>query len=416
VHQKTKEEQKQYSKHMENHKKNILLQNCTTLEPSDIISIVKKGEITIEEFKAAGLSQNIIDQILSSITSKEQIENNAKRRREFLEKVISGRVSADEIKANINNGSFSFDDLLDAGISERVVNSLKHYCNSRRITLFRNINQLPPMEEGRTDVYFVGVPGSGKSTMLSGLLNMANKNGILMADIYNNDGSIYQTQLISDLNKGVLPNATASGSYNYVALSLKDGNGAKHPFNIVEVPGENYVNMFNNGDVGEFLSYISNGNKKILIFVIDAMAHHTGYNDSSSQLDQNLVYVNILNMFKANGILNQTDAIYLVANKFDALKETRYIASNSSDVDLADDFLQEEFKNLIANCKDAREESNNKFKIKVLPFSIGNVSYTSVIENFNKEHSEVVIENLIEDSFVVEGAKFNIYNLFNKRK
>jgi hypothetical protein len=66
---------------------------------------------------------------------------------------------------------------------------------------------------------------------------------------------------------------------------------------------------------------------------------------------------------------------------------------------------------LIANCKDAREESNNKFKIKVLPFSIGNVSYTSIIDNFNREHSEVVIENLIQDSFVVEGAKFNISNL-----
>lgn len=395
---------------MDNHKKNILLQNCNGLEPSQIIAIVQSGEITIEEFKAAGLSQNIINQILSSITSKEQTENNTNRRKELLEKVIRGRVSADEIKANINNNNFSFDDLLDAGINERVVNSLKHYCNSNRITMFRNINQLPPMEEGRTDVYFVGVPGSGKSTMLSGLLNIANRNGILMPDIYNNDGSIYQTQLISDLNRGVLPNATASGSYNYVALSLNDQDGAKHPFNIVEVPGENYVNMFNNGDVGEFLNYISNNNKKILIFVIDSLAHDTGYNDSSSQLDQNLVYINILNMFKSNGILDQTDAIYLVANKFDAIKTTRYATNNSSDVDLASDFLQEEFKGLIENCKYAREESKNKFKIKVLPFSIGNVSYTSIIDNFNREYSEVVIDNLIEDSFVIKGSRFKLFS------
>lgn len=327
---------------MDNHKKNILLQNCNNLESNQIISIVQTGEITIEEFKAAGLSQNLINQILSSLTTKEQTENNAAKKRELLEKVARGRVSADEIKANINNGNFSFDDLLDAGINERVVNSLKHYCNSNRITMFRNINQLPPMEGGRTDVYFVGVPGSGKSTMLSGLLNIANRNGILMPDIYNNDGSIYQTQLISDLNRGVLPNATASGSYNYVALSLKDEDGAKHPFNIVEVPGENYVNMFNNGDVGEFLNYISNNNKKILIFVVDSLAHDTGYSDSNSQLDQNLVYVNILNMFKSNGVLDQTDAVYLVANKFDAIKKTRYATNNSSDDSLALDFLQDE--------------------------------------------------------------------------
>ena len=395
---------------MENHKKNILLQNCNGLEPSQIIAIVQAGEITIEEFKAAGLSQNIINQILSALTSKEQTENNAAKKKELLEKVVRGRVSADEIKANINSGNFSFDDLLDAGINDRVVNSLKHYCNSNRITMFRNINQLPPMEEGRTDVYFVGVPGSGKSTMLSGLLNLANRKGVLMPDVYNNDGSIYQTQLISDLNRGVLPNATASGSYNYVALSLKDDDGAKHPFNIVEVPGENYVNMFNNGDVSEFLNYISNSNKKILIFVIDSLAHDTGYNDSNSQLDQNLVYVNIVNMFKSNGILDQTDAIYLVANKFDAIKESRYATNNSNDDALALDFLQDEFRNLIENCKDAREECKNKFKIKVLPFSIGNVSYTSIIDNFNREYSEVVIDNLIEDSFVLKGSRFKLFS------
>jgi hypothetical protein len=272
--------------------------------------------------------------------------------------------------------------------------------------MFKNIKQLPPMAEGRTDVYFVGVPGSGKSTMLSGLLNMANKEGILMADTYNNDGSVYQAQLISDLNRGVLPNATASGSYNYVALSLKDNNGAKHPFNIVEVPGENYVNMFNNGDVGEFLNYISNSNKKILIFVIDSLAHDTGYNDANSQLDQNLVYVNILNMFKANGVLDRTDAVYLVANKFDAIKDTRYATHNTDDDSLALDFLQNEFKALIENCKDAREDSKNNFKIRVLPFSIGNVSYTSIIDYFNKEYSEIVIQKLIEDSFVIKESKF----------
>ena len=395
---------------MENHKKNILLQNCNGLETSQIIAIVQAGQITIEEFTAAGLSQDKINQIVSSLTTKEQTESNAAKRKELLDKVVRGRVSADEVKSSINSGNFSFNDLLDAGINDRIVNSLKHYCNSNRITMFRNINQLPPMEEGRTDVYIVGVPGSGKSTMLSGLLNLANRNGVLMPDIYNNDGSIYQTQLISDLNRGVLPNATASGSYNYVALSLKDDDGAKHPFNIVEVPGENYVNMFNNGDVGEFLNYISNSNKKILIFVIDSLAHDTGYNDSSSQLDQNLVYVNILNMFKSNGILEQTDAIYLVANKFDAIKESRYATNNSSDDSLALDFLQDEFKNLIENCKDAREESKNKFKIKVLPFSIGNVSYTSIIDNFNKEYSEVVIDNLIEDSFVVKGSRFRLFS------
>ncbi|MBX9886522.1 MAG: hypothetical protein K2Y30_01145 [Flavobacteriaceae bacterium] len=402
---------------MDERKKNILLQNCNNLDTNQLIDVVKTGHISIDEFRNAGLDLGKINQIVNSFINKEQEQRTkeqaqaiADRKNEWLERVIKGKASADEIKANINNRAYTFEDLEEAGINSRTINSLKHYCNSNRITMFKNISQLPVMEEGRTDVYFVGVPGSGKSTMLSGLLNMANKDGILIPDTYNNDGSVYQTQLISDLNRGVLPNATASGSYNYVPLSIKDENGSKHPFNIVEVPGENYVNMFNNGDVGDFLNYISNNNKKILIFVIDSLAHDTGYNDSNSQLDQNLVYVNILNMFKSNGILEQTDAIYLVANKFDAIKESRFAANNSADDELALDFLQDEFKNLINNCKDARDDSKSKFKIKILPFSIGNVSYTSIIDNFNKEYSSVVINNLIEDSFVVKGSRFKIFS------
>lgn len=391
---------------MEPHKKNIILQNCNTLEISDLIELIQKGEPIIEEFEKAGLDPNKVKQIRDLTSTKEQEVINTEKKKKLLDKVVSRKASADEIKANTDNGVYTFDDLLNAGINAKTVNSLKHYCNSNRITIFKNINQLPVMEEGRTDVYFVGLPGTGKSTMLSGLLNIANKEGILMPDTYNNDGSIYQAQLISDLNRGVLPKATAAGSYNYIALSLKDDNGLKHPFNVVEVPGELYVNMFNNPNVSELLNYINNGNKKILIFVIDSLAHDTGYNDSKNQLDQNLVYVNILNMFKNNGVLEQTDAIYLVANKFDTIKETRYPFDDRPHEELAYDFLKDEFKNLINNCTDARDESNNKFNINVIPFSIGNVSYVSIIDSFNTDYANVVIDNLLADSFVVKGGRW----------
>ena len=115
-------------------------------------------------------------------------------------------------------------------------------------------------------------------------------------------------------------------------------------------------------------------------------------------------------MFKSNGILEQTDAVYIVANKFDAIKTSRYTNISSDDASLALNFLQDEFRNLIENCKDARDESKNKFKIKILPFSIGNVSYTSIIDNFNREYSEVIIDNLIEDSFVVRGSRFRLFS------
>ncbi|MGV0978829.1 MULTISPECIES: TRAFAC clade GTPase domain-containing protein [Weeksellaceae] len=408
--------------------KRIILQNANTLEVNNLISLIEKGEISLEEFKQAGLTVDKIRQIegqinleaakeraAAEIAKREEEERLAKfkiqeEKNEFLKKVVRKRVTVDEIRNKINNGYISFDDLEDEGISQRTINSIKYYSNSNRVTIFKKIDDLPPMEEGRTDVYFVGLPGSGKSTMLSGLLNVANKEGILLPDTYSNDGAVYQTQIVSDLSRGVLPNATASGSYNYVAMSLNDENKKKHPFNVVEVPGELYVNMFNNANVDDLLKYIKNSNKKILIFVIDSLAHDTNYADAKSALDQSLVYVNILNMFKSSGILNQTDAIYLVANKFDAIKESRYDGDNRPDVDLAYEFLNEEFKNLLNNCTSIRDESKNKFKIKILPYSIGKVSYEFIVEDFNRNYSSIVINNLIEDSFVVKGGKWGLFN------
>ena len=408
--------------------KRIILQNANTLEVSNIISIIEKGEISFDEFKQAGLAVDKYRQIESKINlaeaqeraaaelaRKEEEEKIAKlkiqeEKNEFLKKIVRKRVTVDEIRNNINNGYITFDDLEDEGISQRTINSIKYYSNSNRITVFKKIEDLPPMEEGRTDVYFVGLPGSGKSTMLSGILNVANKEGILLPDTYNNDGAVYQTQIVSDLSRGVLPNATAEKSFNYIAMSLNDDNKKKHPFNIVEVPGELYAEIFNNPNIDGLLNYIKNSNKKILIFVIDSLAHDSNYADSKNALDQSLVYVNILNMFKKNGVLNQTDAIYLVTNKFDAIKENRFNGDNRPDTELALEFLKEEFKNLINNCTSIRDESKNKFKIKVLPYSIGKVSYEFIVEDFNRNYSSSVIQNLIEDSFVVKGTKWSLFN------
>ena len=408
--------------------KRIILQNANTLEVSNIISIIEKGEISFDEFKQAGLAVDKYRQIESKINlaeaqeraaaelaRKEEEEKIAKlkiqeEKNEFLKKVVRKRVTVDDIRNNINNGYITFDDLEDEGISQRTINSIKYYSNSNRITVFKKIEDLPPMEEGRTDVYFVGLAGSGKSTMLSGILNVANKEGILLPDTYNNDGAVYQTQIISDLSRGVLPKATAEKSFNYIAMSLNDDNKKKHPFNIVEVPGELYAEIFNNPNIDRLLKYIKNSNKKILIFVIDSLAHDSNYADSKNALDQSLVYVNILNMFKKNGVLNQTDAIYLVTNKFDAIKENRFNGDNRPDTELALEFLKEEFKNLINNCTSMRDESKNKFKIKVLPYSIGKVSYEFIVEDFNRNYSSSVIQNLIEDSFVVKGTKWSLFN------
>lgn len=332
-----------------------------------------------------------------------------------IQKVLAQQVGIQDIIDRINQRLYTYDDLEAAGVPKRIVTSFKHYQN-QNITKFYNVEDLPPMDKGRTDVFFVGIPASGKSVMLSGLLYYTKKMGISIPDSYNIEGEKYSAQITSYLEKGVLPKPTGSGTYNYIAISLKDDKKKAHPLNIVEVPGENYAKIFDGGleneEVRGFVNYVKNSNRKILIFVLDALEHQQRLEaDYANMYSQSDIYVSILNMFKTYKILDKTDAIYIVVNKFDVIKKS-YGQNSKTNLDLADEFVREEFRNLLNNCIDAKENSGNKFKIKVFPFSIGEVCYDKILKEYNQEYSRNIVEQVLSDSFIVGGGKGIFGGLF----
>lgn len=396
--------------------KNIILLNCNSSELSteDIQKIIETGEITIEEFRSAGLTQNKIFELEEIEKRKKEIEEEERNEEEdenqrsiHLNRIIEGKIYAEEIRSLINKKAITFDDILNSGIPSIKVNALKYYCSTEKITKSYTVDDLPPMEEGRTDVYFVGLPGSGKSTMIAGLLNVAQKNGLLLPDPYHAAGVTFQTNLIQDLSRGVLPERTMSGSYNYIAASLKDSNNNRHPLNIIDVPGELYNSIQDNAEVNKFLRYINNKNKKILIFVIDSLDHE---NDNSvNNYDQSVVFPNILQMFNKSGVLEQTDAIYLVVNKFDAIKESKYYFDDRPNGDLALEFINDEFLGLKNNCFSVREDTKNDIKIKVIPFSIGSLSYGSILNTLDKDFARTILNQITKDSFIISGGVNRIF-------
>ena len=396
-------------------KKNNILLNCNTIPVKDILEIIKSGDITVEEFKTAGLSQEIISEL--EAMEKSIAENNKKekdleelknQKTIHLDKILKGKILADEIKGLINKRAITFDDIVEAGLPLKTVNALKYYCSTEKITKSYTIEQLPPMEEGRTDVYFVGLPGSGKSTMIAGLLNVAHKTGVLLPDPYHAAGVNFQTDLIQDLNRGVLPERTDVGSYNYIAASFNDSNDKRHPLNIVDVPGELYEKIQDNAEVDKFLRYINNKNKKVLIFVIDSLEHEN--NESISKFDQSVVFPNILQIFNSSGVLEQTDAIYLVVNKFDTIKESKYSFDNRPNGDIALEFLNDEFLSLKNNCLAARKDTKNSIKIKVIPFSIGSLSYGSILNTLDRDFAKTILNQITKDSFIISGGANKIFN------
>ena len=109
-------------------------------------------------------------------------------------------------------------------------------------------------------------------------------------------------------------------------------------------------------------------------------------------------------ILKSEGIVEHIDAIYLVANKFDYLKDKDYSFDEREEGDIALEFINNNYKALITNCLDIKEYSRYDFKVKSVPFSIGKLKWGAVLEEYDSKFSETLLEILINDSFIVKGG------------
>lgn len=405
--------------------KKRMLQDCHTFDIVTLLSFINKNEISLEEFIEAGLDNVKIKQIkleIEKIKIIEEEEEEEKRREKeeslrieqinlkkqgILQNILTNKISADAIKNEVKNNIITEADIENLEISPRTKKALINYIDSPSSLSSFSINELPPMEEGRTDIYCIGLAGTGKTTMLTGLLKSAHEQGKLISDTYaGNQGINFQTTIIQNLNRGFIPPRTKSDSYIYVPVSIQDDKGISHPLNIVDVPGEIFRDINQTGGASDFLKYIKNNNKKIFFIVVDPYLH---YNPTKDSLDQSLVYPNILQILKSEGIAEHIDAIYLVTNKFDYLKENDYAFDNREDGDIALEYINKNYKSLLTNCRDVRDNSRYNFKIKSLPYSIGKLKWGAILEEFDSKFSETLLEILINDSFVIKGGAGKIW-------
>ena len=76
-------------------------------------------------------------------------------------------------------------------------------------------------------------------------------------------------------------------------------------------------------------------------------------------------------------------------------------------------FVQNEFLSFVNNCKNAREQSKNQFKIKVVPFSIGEVQMSTFVNYINEYFCFSLLNNIINDSFIQKGGKRGGWKIFS---
>ncbi|OXA66864.1 hypothetical protein B0A58_15870 [Flavobacterium branchiophilum NBRC 15030 = ATCC 35035] len=332
-------------------------------------------------------------------------QENASKKQEILQNILLDKISAEVIKDSVDVNIISINDIENLDINKRNKKALLNYIESEHeIESFTidELHKLHPMQEGRTDIYCIGLAGTGKTTMLSGLLKLGTQHGKIIQDNYAGAKGInFSNTIIQNLNRGFIPPRTLEDSFIYVPISLKDDKGISHPLNIVDVPGEIFKDISKNGEVKTFLKYINNKNKKIFFIVVDPYLH---YNPTKKSLDQSLVYPNILQILKSEGIAEHIDAIYLVTNKFDYLKDNYFPFDDREEGEIALEYINTNFRALITSCLDVKEHSRYDFKVKSLPFSIGKLKWGAVLEEFDTKFSETLLEILINDSFIVKGG------------
>lgn len=340
----------------------------------NFISDYPNGKYLFEANNRIKKLQKDIDEANSE---KNEILNNLKR--------DANKYTPKDLKDFIKGGTITKDEIIDCGIPNYIVNKLDNI-SIPNLKLGATPESIP---EGYTEVYFWGIPGSGKTTALSAILSTAQRNGELV--LAKGPGLNYATRLKNVFNGdvGFLPAPSPVDSTQYIPFTLKKENEkTSRSVSLIELSGEIFQCFyhFNAGTMDDLSvdhnttfntlgNFLESKNRKIHFFFIDYEKESmVDVNDitQSDYLEAAATY------FDNNDVFNSTtDAIYIVITKSDLMdcepKERKdyikkYLNNNN-------------FKAFVNSLKNiCGKYSINGGKLKAIPFSLGDVYFKQLCE------------------------------------
>ena len=261
-------------------------------------------------------------------TISKQLDSNKIKLKDVLEAIRNDNnlVRASVLDMLIANGYLEYQDFLSIDIDRRFVQQLANNERSQRFVTPRKIDRINKLS---TEIYFWGIPASGKSCALGAILSVANNGRVALSMSKDNDcqGYGYMTRLSqlfsADGNVGTLPEGTSIYSTYEMGFDLEDENHAIHPITCIDLAGE-LVRCMYKSDAGEDLSddeeealdtltniLIDNRtkNRKIHFFVVEYGGEARKYEGLSQNyyLDSALRYIERTQIFKED-----TDAIDII--------------------------------------------------------------------------------------------------------
>ena len=322
------------------------------------------------------------------------------------------KYTAFEVKKFLEDNLINEGELLKAVEGETdIVEAIKKY---KEPVLENNTNEMPnKIKDYCTEIYFWGLPTTGKTWALAGILNTISDEGYLK--LYgNNDkeqcvSSDYMNGLLNVIKRkpiNCLPNKTSNETIRYMNFKLlKDGEERKVAF--IDLSGElvkaianenvikNHKELYKERILLENL--LSNKNRKIHFFFIDYAR------DDNEGGRQNIHFLNLCAIFNSKKYFETTtDFIYIVITKADMIDENENLRRNK-----AIKFFNENYKafrnNIGKICQDNEIDFGDEYKKGdysflddyIFDFSMGEVLFLRMCR-FNKK-SSLKILNILQE-------------------
>lgn len=332
------------------------------------------------------------------------------RRRIQERRDIEPRIGFDFIASGL---TIDYNRLLEEGIIPDNVTQ-KDICEPDYTMPQKNLSQLGQFPTGRTDVYFLGVPRSGKSSVLSGIMYELYNEGLAAYEPHFVNGvdpcSSYYSGLIKAMASKKPPVGTPKDSISFMKLNIRNGK-RRNEVTIVELSGEAFKGV-SEGQENEEARNIWEGlgatqclkvpNRKCLFFIVDYSVVRQFDGAYCKNIEQAMMLDNALRVFLHDGpdlrkpqvgcTMSKVDTVAIIMTKCDLMKDAH---DRNSRLDEAENYIEQNFStfanNLMAACNRFGINRKNDCRPYILTFSLGDF-YVGNTVVFNGEDSEEIIK------------------------
>lgn len=316
------------------------------------------------------------------------------------------------VSALADQGLFRVDRLREAGISDEFVELMLAGKSSGQLPMPERKVEKVSMEPC-TEVYFWGIPSSGKSCALGAIMSVADDcRGIKSVRRQKCQGGAYMDALgmmFKEDRVGVLPPGTSIWATYEMGMDIQDMSGNYHPVTFIDMAGEIVRCMYKKykglpldneseeclGTLdGILLGEAGTRNRKLHFFVIEYGAEERLYEglDQRTYLEGAAAYIRDNDIFK-----DRTDLVCILITKADkARKDARKNGVKVREQIL--DYLAQNYKGFYSSLKEiCLRHEIGRGELKVIPFTIGEVCFQNYCR-FNGDKADEVLQTILGHS------------------